>query len=99
MLSPSSRNAPCHCGSGKRYKDCHGALGANPLSDDRNVEPRDAQLAAWWETIRRDPDNVDASFNLGNRNREHGEHVAALIHYERALAGAPTHSGLLNNAG
>lgn len=23
-----SRNAPCPCGSGKRYKDCHGALGA-----------------------------------------------------------------------
>lgn len=23
-----SRNARCHCGSGKRYKDCHGALSA-----------------------------------------------------------------------
>jgi len=22
-----SRNSPCHCGSGKRYKDCHGKLG------------------------------------------------------------------------
>lgn len=21
-----SRNAPCHCGSGKRYKQCHGRL-------------------------------------------------------------------------
>jgi len=26
--SSMSRNAPCHCGSGKRYKDCHGALRA-----------------------------------------------------------------------
>ena len=25
---PLSRNAPCPCGSGKRYKDCHGSLGA-----------------------------------------------------------------------
>ncbi len=25
---PASRNAPCPCGSGKRFKDCHGALGA-----------------------------------------------------------------------
>ncbi|MEP7183944.1 MAG: SEC-C metal-binding domain-containing protein, partial [Betaproteobacteria bacterium] len=23
-----SRNAPCPCGSGRRYKDCHGALAA-----------------------------------------------------------------------
>ena len=27
MISPpGSRNAPCPCGSGKRYKDCHGGL-------------------------------------------------------------------------
>lgn len=26
--APASRNAPCPCGSGRRYKDCHGALGA-----------------------------------------------------------------------
>ena len=25
---PGSRNAPCPCGSGRRYKDCHGALRA-----------------------------------------------------------------------
>jgi uncharacterized protein YecA (UPF0149 family) len=24
--APASRNAPCPCGSGKRYKECHGAL-------------------------------------------------------------------------
>ncbi len=27
-----SRNAPCHCGSSKRFKDCHGALGAPALT-------------------------------------------------------------------
>ena len=26
VTPPSSRNAPCPCGSGQRYKDCHGAL-------------------------------------------------------------------------
>jgi preprotein translocase subunit SecA len=25
------RNAPCPCGSGKKYKQCHGAPGAVPL--------------------------------------------------------------------
>jgi hypothetical protein len=26
MSPPPSRNAPCPCGSGKRYKECHGAI-------------------------------------------------------------------------
>jgi hypothetical protein len=35
MIAPG-RNRPCPCGSGKRYKDCHGALGApsGPLAGD-----------------------------------------------------------------
>ena len=28
MQSPVSRNAPCPCGSGRRYKECHGAASA-----------------------------------------------------------------------
>lgn len=26
MTPPASRDAPCPCGSGRRYKECHGAL-------------------------------------------------------------------------
>ena len=29
------RNAPCPCGSGKKYKHCHGRPGAEPLAPDR----------------------------------------------------------------
>ena len=25
-VEPASRNAPCPCGSGQKYKHCHGAL-------------------------------------------------------------------------
>ena len=32
MLPPPSRNAPCPCGSGKRYKECHGALQSPPIA-------------------------------------------------------------------
>src|SRR5262249_37597371 len=46
-----------------------------------------------------DPDNAEASFHLGNVLRERGEPAAAVIHYERALAGAPGHTGVLNNLG
>ena len=28
IAAPASRNAACPCGSGRRYKDCHGALAA-----------------------------------------------------------------------
>jgi hypothetical protein len=30
--APVRRNAPCPCGSGKRYKHCHGAFVAQPIS-------------------------------------------------------------------
>ena len=142
-MTPSSRNAPCPCGSGRRYKECHGALAADPSNRGREEPPRDAHLSfgqgedhqteaslrrlltdepenvaawnrlgellvgidakaandAWWRALNLDPENAEASFHLGNRNREHGEHMAALMHYEHALRGAPNHPALLNNVG
>src|SRR5258708_21579123 len=40
-----ARNAPCPCGSGKRYKDCHGALSANADPPDSGALLQAAQLA------------------------------------------------------
>jgi len=44
VLPPASRNSACPCGSGRRYKECHGALGAtagpssaDPVADRRNA--------------------------------------------------------------
>jgi len=152
LAPPASRNAPCPCGSGKRYKDCHGALGpiaAAPavalaptattadllLRERARIEwtlgdanaaatcraaleraPDDvaawnllgeilsgtdpaAASEAWWRALDVDPENAEASFHLGNRQREQGEHAAATIHYERALRAAPGHPGVLNNLG
>ncbi|HTR58090.1 MAG TPA: tetratricopeptide repeat protein [Casimicrobiaceae bacterium] len=143
MSAAIARNAPCPCGSGRRYKECHGALAADATDRGREEPPRDEQLPfgqgenhhteaslrrlladepenvaawnrlgellmtvdvkaandAWWRALSLDPENAEASFHLGNRNREHGEHMAALIHYERALRGAPKHPALLNNVG
>ena len=43
---PAGRNDPCPCGSGKRYKHCHGALGpaasAAPPAADADARVRDA---------------------------------------------------------
>lgn len=33
MKAPASRNAPCPCGSGRRYKECHGALAPSATAD------------------------------------------------------------------
>ncbi len=33
-MSTIRRNEPCPCGSGKRYKDCHGKLDAGPPSTE-----------------------------------------------------------------
>src|SRR5215469_16023774 len=144
MSTVIARNAPCPCGSGKRFKDCHGtvapALGAPQSADEllrqaqvafasgeiahaetllrtlitrkpENVaawnllgetlmsSDATAAIQAWWCALNLEPENAEASFHLGNRNREQGEHEAAIIHYERALRGAPTHAGLLNNLG
>jgi tetratricopeptide (TPR) repeat protein len=32
--APVARNAPCPCGSGLRYKDCHGRLGGGPAPQE-----------------------------------------------------------------
>jgi predicted O-linked N-acetylglucosamine transferase (SPINDLY family) len=158
LVAPASRNAPCPCGSGRRFKDCHGALqdaarvssmetpagGGEPVAhatdagllrerarsewlrgeraalascraalerapDDvaawnllgEILAARDPAAAseAWWHALDLDPDNAEASFHLGNVLRERDEPAAAVIHYERALAGAPGHTGVLNNLG
>jgi protein O-GlcNAc transferase len=143
MLAATSRTAPCPCGSGKRYKDCHGAFGAVAPGTNTGELMREAQLAfaegrsadaeallhrllelapgyiaawhllgevlkptdavaasdTWWHVLDLDPENAEASFHLGNRNLEHREYSAAVIHYERALRRAPGHVGVLNNLG
>jgi glycosyltransferase involved in cell wall biosynthesis len=40
--APASRNAPCPCGSGRRYKDCHGVL--VPAVDDDPLAKARAHL-------------------------------------------------------
>ncbi len=106
-----ARNARCPCGSGKRYKDCHGALGAPPLpvsqTDSLLAQARHALSqgetakaeSAWRQALAIDPDDAEALFHLGNLERERGGHDLAVIHYRQALIRAPGHAGVLNNLG
>ncbi len=48
IKAPASRNAPCPCGSGKRYKHCHGAL-------DSEFEPQAETDSKKKEQLERTP--------------------------------------------
>src|SRR3954451_610784 len=45
------RNAPCHCGSGKRFKHCHGKIDGGPDSP-AEVLRRQREEAAQFERKR-----------------------------------------------
>jgi len=55
--NPPRRNAPCPCGSGKKYKQCCGALGADTRTP--NASPAEATINA--------PSNIDTGFALYNQ--------------------------------
>src|SRR5512139_3837391 len=78
--APESRNAACPCGSGRRYKDCHGALGRSataPAAADAQQAVLAAALAAqrdgrldaaqcgYEEILAREPAHFDALHMLG----------------------------------
>ena len=73
----ASRNARCHCGSGRRYKECHGALAAGADQDaelgntmrtalacQQAGQHREA-LRLYTRALEIDPDNVDATIWWG----------------------------------
>ena len=79
------RNDPCPCGSGKRYKQCHGAVGAV-----RAAAPSSPTL------ISLSPDDLAAR---GMQAHQRGELDAADRDYRAALAAAPDHSVALHYLG
>lgn len=69
VVASTSRNSPCPCGSGRRYKDCHGAL-TGP-TDRTSVPPQSTYRAPGGEWAHLDEAERD---RLGARM----EHALAL---------------------
>src|SRR4051794_28977399 len=88
--APRSRNEPCPCGSGRRYKHCHGAPEASPRIFA--LEGSDAGNSL-------DQLSAEARFHRGNLLREKGDARGAIVEYERALELEPAHAAILNNLG
>ena len=82
------RNDPCPCGSGKRYKHCHGAAGASPLA--ATPAPPAGPPAAT-------PPDALVARALAAHQR--GDLDAAERDYRAALAAAPRHPHALHFLG
>ena len=95
--SPLRRNAPCPCGSGKRFKDCHGRLGpglhtpADSKSQARTALARGDRAAAAESALRAtelSPHDPEA-WNLLGVCLEPSDGEAARAAWAKALALAP----------
>jgi GT2 family glycosyltransferase len=106
---PMSRNAMCHCGSGRRYKECHGALAAGTAQGGelgRMMQAAHAcqQAGQHREALRLctraleiDPTNVDATNMVGVVHYQLGQYDQAIAWIERAIALRPDLPALRSN--
>jgi predicted O-linked N-acetylglucosamine transferase (SPINDLY family) len=83
MLPTPSRNAPCPCGSGRRYKDCHGALSG----DATRATPPAAG------------DAIDPLLHAALAAQRAGDLETAEASYRAVLAQAPAHFDALHMLG
>mgnify|MGYP003694026257 CR=1 FL=1 len=111
----AGRNDPCPCGSGKRYKNCHGALGESPTPGVPAAPALDARVrqalalhqrgdAAAAEAIYREvlaaaPDHPQAQHFLGVIHYQRRELDAALPLLERSIASLANEPEFHNNLG
>jgi tetratricopeptide (TPR) repeat protein len=108
---PVGRNDPCPCGSGKRYKHCHGAVSVTALAwqaqlrdaISRHRRGTKADLAAaeavYRDVLRAQPANATAQHFLGVIHYQRGEISSALPLLERAVAEQPNEPEFHNNLG
>jgi hypothetical protein len=111
MIAPG-RNGPCPCGSGKRYKDCHGALTAPsgpPAGDVAMGQRMGAALAAqqagryteaialYEAVIAQHPRTFDAVHMLGVVHFQRGEFERAQELVTAALVIMPADAGARHN--
>jgi tetratricopeptide (TPR) repeat protein len=107
-MMPPGRNSPCPCGSGKRYKDCHGAFAQtadSPPLDDAIRRELDAALAAqkagryaeaialYEAVVEREPRNFDALHMLGVAHYQVNDFPRAYEKVRAALSIMPNDAG------
>ncbi|MGI8895507.1 MAG: SEC-C metal-binding domain-containing protein, partial [Casimicrobiaceae bacterium] len=81
LAAPASRNSPCPCGSGKRYKDCHGALGVTAAAPPGTVPVATVSGAIARRSRYRAPGAEWAHFSEDERDR-YGETMERALQYQ-----------------
>lgn len=89
------RNQPCFCGSGKRYKNCHGALGEGYIPHDAAVA--DPPASAGTFPIR--GAGSAEKFVRASQLHEEGQLERARELYEAVLSDVPDHFDALSALG
>jgi tetratricopeptide (TPR) repeat protein len=107
------RNEPCPCGSGKRYKHCHGAAGAAPINPpESSVAQRMAHAVAahqrgdtaiaeslYGEVLAIEPEHAVARHYLGVIAYQRGAMDRALPLLEASVRAVPGEPEFHNNLG
>ena len=89
---PGSRNDPCPCGSGLRYKHCHGAPGAAPSDTDGVPAGAPDPHATGQESLAAALARVQAELASG-------DHAAAQTRCRAVLARVPDETAAWNLLG
>lgn len=84
IAAPASRNAACPCGSGRRYKDCHGALAARGESAGLALPPASDLRERLHDALAR---------------QQAGDLAGAATRYEEILAREPRNFDALHMLG
>ena len=108
MSAVVRRNAPCPCGSGRRYKDCHGRAGDDPadvptlvqraLAAHREGRVDDAERS-YRAVLAREPGNAIATHYLGLIAWQRGDLAGAETAMRGALAADASIADFHNNLG
>ena len=107
-ILPPRRNDPCPCGSGRRYKDCHGSLSqAAPGSDtliaralaEHQQGRIDAAEAIYRQVLAKEPEHPIATHYLGMVTWQRGDPQAAEPLLRRSIALNGTIPDFHNNLG
>jgi hypothetical protein len=96
VVAPASRNSPCPCGSGRRYKDCHGALGApGVVAAVARTSSYRAPAGEWPGVSDAEADRLGALMERALAHQHAGRIVEAARLYRDVLQAAPrTHDAL-----
>ena len=108
----AGRNEPCPCGSGKRFKHCHGAIGATSSPPEVPLDSivqramalhqagRLAEADSLYESaLSRDPNDPWAQHYLGVLRYQHHDIEHALALLQRSVQQVPEEPEFHNNFG